>query len=73
MWNYKKASTESIKKSIESVNWKPLFNGKPVNKQISISNETIINILSNFVPNKFVTFDDNDQSWMNDSIKNNIK
>ena len=73
MWNYKKASTESIKKSIELVNWKSLFNGKAVNKQISIFNETIINILSNFVPNKFVTFDDNDQSWMNDSIKNNIK
>ena len=73
MWNYKKADTESIKKSLESVNWKTLFNNKTVNKQVSIFNETIINIFSNFVPNKLVTFDDSDPPWMSDFIKNKIK
>ena len=73
VWNYKKANTESIKKSLESVNWKTLFNNKTVNKQVSIFNETIINIFSNFVPNKLVTFDDSDPPWMSDFIKNKIK
>ena len=73
MRNHKKANTESIRKSLESVNWKTLFNNKTVKKQIPIFNETIINISSNFVPNKLVTFDDSDPPWMNDFIKDKIK
>ena len=42
VWNYKKANAESIRKSLELVNWKTLFNNKTVNKQVSILNETII-------------------------------
>ena len=68
-----KANTESIRKPLESVNWKTLFNNKTVNKQVSVLNETIINNLSNFVPNKRVTFDDSDPCWMNDYIKNKVK
>ena len=68
-----KANTESIRKSLESVNWKTLFNSKTVNKQVSILNETIINNFSNFVPNIRVTFDDSDPPWVNDFIKNKIK
>ena len=52
------------------MNWKILFNNKTVNKQVSILNETIINIFSNFVRNKRVTFNDSDPRWMNDYIKN---
>ena len=47
-----------------------MFNNKTVNKQVSIFNETIINIFSNFVPNKL---DDSDPPWMSDFIKNKIK
>ena len=55
------------------MNWKTLFNIKTVNKQVSILNEIIINIFSNFVPNIRVTFDDSDPPWVNDFIKNKIK
>ena len=55
------------------MNWKTFFNNKTVNKQVSILNKTIINILSNFVPNKCVIFDDSDPPWMNDYIGNKIK
>ena len=37
-----------------------MFNNKSVHKQISIFNETLINILSNFTSNKLVIFDDRD-------------
>ena len=58
-WNYKKANVESIK-NIESVNWKLMFINKSVPKQVSIFNETLMNIFSNFTTNKLVTFDDRD-------------
>ena len=71
-WNYKKANVESIK-NIESVNWKLMFINKSVLKQVSIFNETLMNIFSNFTPNKLVTCDDRDPPWMNDFVKSKIK
>ena len=40
-YNYNKANVESIKKSIESVNWKLMFSNKCIHKQVSIFNKTI--------------------------------
>ena len=50
-----------------------MFNNKNVPKQVSIFNETLMNIFSNFTPNKLVTLDDKDPPWKNDFIKNKIK
>ena len=47
-----------------------MVSNKTFNKRVSILNETKINNLSNFVPNKLVTFDDRDPPWMNDCIEN---
>ena len=73
VWDYRKGNIESIQKSIKSVNWDTLFYNKIVTRQVSIFNETIMNIFSNFVPNKLVTFDDSNSPWMNDFMKNKIK
>ena len=73
VWDYKRANVEGIKKSIESVNWEVMFNNKSVHKQVSIFNEILMNIFSNFTPNKLVTFDDRDPPWMNDFVKSKIK
>ena len=58
--DYDKTNVESVKKSTESVNLELMFSNKSVHKQVSIFNETLINIFSNFTPNKLVTFDDRD-------------
>ena len=60
VWIYNKANVEGLKKYVESVNWKLMFGSKSVPKQVSISNVTLMNIFSNFTPNKLVTFDDKD-------------
>ena len=36
-------------------------------------NETILNIFRNYVPNKYITIDDKDPVWMNETIKLKIK
>ena len=41
--------------------------------QVSIFNETILNIFINFVPNKIVTCNDKDPIWMNEKIKSKVK
>ena len=73
VWDYKRANVESIKRSIELVNWETLFHNKTVHKQVSIFNETLMNIFSNFIPNKYITFDDRDPPWMNHFVKTKIK
>ena len=64
--DYKHADTSSIKRSLNQVNWNQLFQNKNVNEQVAILNNIILNIFSNFVPNKILTFDDRDppHGWL---------
>ena len=62
-----------ITTAINQVDWKLIFSCKNVHQQVNIFNKTIINIFSNFIPNKVVTFDDKDPPWMTEKIKEKIK
>ena len=55
------------------MNWDRLPDNKNVDSQVLILNDIILNIFRNFVPNKYVTFDDKDPVWMNENIKSKIK
>ena len=68
MWDYKKADSVKIRKAFDLINWERLFN-----EQVSILNETILNVFSNYVPDKYITIDDKDLVWMNETIKLKIK
>ena len=73
IWDYKKADEKSIRKALDSVNWERLFNHKSIGSQVMTLNETILNIFRNYVPNKYITIDDKDPVWMNETIKSKIK
>ena len=72
-WDYKKADSEKIRKALDLVNWERLFGNKGINEQVSILNETILNVFSNYVPNKYITIDDKDPPWMNETVQLKIK
>ena len=55
VWDYKKAEASSIRKALDLVNWEKLFRNKNIDLQVSIFNEAILNIFTNFVPNKIIT------------------
>ena len=42
-------------------------------QQTNILSKTIINIFSNFISNKLVTFHDKDPPWMTEKLKEKIK
>ena len=58
-----------IKRAINSFDWEKAFSDIDVDKMVSIFNQTIINILCNFIPHETVLFDDRDPPWMNKEIK----
>ena len=72
VWNFKKASITSIRKAIHTVNWAFLFFNKIVHEQVSVFNNTLMNIFSNYILHKFVTIDDKNPPWMNKKIKNKV-
>ena len=60
VWDYKRANTDAIISSINQVDGEFLFINKNVHQQVSIFNKTLMNIFSNFIPNKYVIFNDKD-------------
>ena len=48
------------------VDWRFMFSNKNVNKQVSVFNNTLVNIFTNYIPNKYITIDDRDPPWMNE-------
>ena len=56
VWDYNKADTEKIKKSIEQVYCENIFNHRSPHQQVAIFNKTIINIFSNFIPNRLYNY-----------------
>ena len=50
-------------------NWERLFDQEDINAQVATFNETVLNVFCNYVPNKYMTVDDEDPVWMNEAIK----
>ena len=73
VWNYAKANKDAILSALQNVDWHRLFANKTVHQQVNLLNDIILNVFTNFVPNKVITCDYRDPPWINDDIKNKIK
>ena len=73
VWNYAKANKDAILSALQNVDWHRLFSEKTFHQQVNLLNDIILNVFTNCVPNKVVTCDDRDPTWINDNIKSKIK
>ena len=73
VWNYAKANVNGINKAISQFNWQGSFTNLPINEQVNLFNSTLMNIFSNFIPNKTVTFNDQDPPWFVEKTKAKIE
>ena len=69
VWHYQQANTDLIKRATELFDWEKSLSNLDVNKQVSVFNETIMNIFENFIPQETITCNDKDPPWMNKQIK----
>ena len=53
-WDFKRANISSIRKAVKTVDWRFMFLNKNVHKQVSIFNNTLMNIFTNYIPNKYL-------------------
>ena len=60
VWHYDQADTDLIKRAVNQFDWANAFSKLNINEQVSLFNNTIINIMNNFVPHETITCDDRD-------------
>ena len=74
IYHYNRAQAEAITKSVEVFPWAKEFYklGSPT-QQVHLLNKTILNIMSNFIPNEEKTFRPRDPPWFTRNIKNVLK
>ena len=60
IWKYKKTNADLIKRAIKDFDRKNKLSLIDVNDQVVLFNETIVNIMSNLIPNETMTDDDRD-------------
>ena len=71
-WHFSQANFDHIKRAVDLFDWESALTDLDVNEQVSIFNNTITDIMANFVPNEIINCDDEDLSWMNRHVKNFI-
>ena len=75
MWKYYEANLKSINDSISQFPWYEQFDRfiDDPTSQVELLNETILNIMSNFVPNKVVTVKPSEPEWLSKKIKGMLR
>ena len=73
VWHYKHANMDHIRKPICGFNWERSFANKDVNEMVNIFNETISNVLNNYIPHTAVICDDQDPHGLIKTSKKRYK
>ena len=73
IWHYEKANADLIRRSIDQFSWDIRLAHIDVNQKVYLFNQTIKNILHNFIPHETVTCDDRDPPWITSKIKRLIR
>ena len=73
IWNYKNHDVLEIRKALDLVNWDFIFLNKTVHDQVLAFDQVLINMFTNYIPNIYKSFHDQDLPWMNDRIKSKIQ
>ena len=70
IWHYDKADVVAIRKSIEMFRWNEHLATMPCpNEQVKLLNEVLLNIYSNFIPNKVKIIKPLQAPWITNSVK----
>ena len=73
IWDYNIADCNAIRQSIQQFPWGRHLARLSPDEQASFSTETVLNIFSNFIPNRTINVKPRDPPWANRSIKNLLR
>ena len=71
IWQFNKANSSLITRAISLFSWQERLDQiSDPSLQVELLNKTILNIMSNFVPNKTIRIKPSEPEWLNREIKN---
>ena len=70
IWHYNRANWEAIRAALSSLNWQQQLNALSYSPdlQVNFLNETLMNVFTNFIPNKMKRVKARDPPWYNNNI-----
>ena len=68
VWHYQKANVDQIRQAISRFPWDNRFANINVNEQVQLFTQTIINIISNYIPHETITCDDSNPPWIDEKF-----
>ena len=69
VWDYNKADTKKIQRSINTCDRTKLFTNLTINERVELLSNTLINIFRSYSPNKKVKFKYGEAPWIKINIK----
>ena len=69
VWHYQKANVENIRKATSEFPWERRLANSDVNEKVYLFNNTIENIVSNYIPHETIICKNRDPPWINNNIK----
>ena len=72
IWNFSRADSKAIKQAVNLIDWDSVFLDLTVDRRVSILTQSVLNIFSNFVPNKVIVVKNKDAPWMTPDVKRMI-
>ena len=74
VWHFKRAQAPLIKRALEIFPWEEhLKKFTDPSDQVELLTRTILNIMSNFIPNEIKKFRPSEPAWFNDDIRYRLK
>ena len=70
VWEYDKGKKDLIANTINAFDWDKMFSVRCVSDQLLFFNETFLNIMSSFIPDKDIVFDEGQLPWFYRKNKN---
>ena len=67
--HFSQANSDHLKRAVDLLDRESALIDLDINEQVSFFNDTITNIMSNFVPDEIIICNDRDAPWMNRHIK----
>ena len=71
-WHYQNADSNAMKTAVINFSWERAFENLSVDEKVPLTNKTIKNILSNYIPHEIITVDNRDPPWFNKNVKSLI-
>ena len=73
IWNYPIANVAAIQRSLLDFPWEQQFDiDNDIDKQVETFNQTVLNVMDNFIPNKMKKFNPRVPPWLTKQLKSKL-